>query len=216
MHPIVLVGVLQPLGKVGVIRTLRRESREKEKENAGNGQEDKVIISWVTWKRRHSERQSLGDVGWWWCWSNFPVQVRLQPFSFRLPLEREINGYGCLNRLTNYIFLIYSIYTVIKNIYLWSRRASSLCRIWERPKTLKEMGLFGIKWIYLHKYTYNVYKIIKIQRGAPHCGGYLLSASSIPTPNFSTFSHCVRLWYQTISMSLWCGLVPAPFRESGV
>lgn len=41
------------------------------------------------------------------------VRLRLQPFSFRLPLEREINGYSCLNRLTNYIRLIYSIYTVI-------------------------------------------------------------------------------------------------------
>ena len=39
--------------------------------------------------------------------------LRLQPFSFRLPLEREINGYGCLNCLTNYIRLIYSIYMVI-------------------------------------------------------------------------------------------------------
>jgi len=40
------------------------------------------------------------------------AKLRLQPFSFRLPLEREINGNSWLNSLTNYIRLIYSIYTV--------------------------------------------------------------------------------------------------------
>jgi len=44
--------------------------------------------------------------------------LRLQSFSFRLHPIREINGYGCLNSITNYIRLIYSIYTVAK-IYLF-------------------------------------------------------------------------------------------------
>src|SRR6266508_2185026 len=46
------------------------------------------------------------------------LQIRLQPFSFRLHPIREINGYGCLNSITNYIRLINSIYTVAK-IYLF-------------------------------------------------------------------------------------------------
>ena len=35
-------------------------------------------------------------------------QLRLQPFSFRLPPKMELNGNSCLNCLTNYIRLIYS------------------------------------------------------------------------------------------------------------